>query len=148
MSPAAIRSALSRLSLATKLLIAVPLVNLLLFLPRTIGAPKELFNVVFVVSALLCIVGFTIGNGVNKMASGINALGHVRVGEVSHASLQVRASVILSFYMSFLVPILNVVTAMWVLYRVRSAMGVLRSIQSGRRSNEARRHEKFGAMGT
>ena len=131
MSPAAIRSALSRLSLATKLLIAVPLVNLLLFLPRTIGAPKELFNVVFIVSALLCIVGFAIGNSVNKMASGINALGHVRVGEVSHASLQVRASVILSFYISFLVPILNVVTAMWVLYRVRSAMGVLRSIQEG-----------------
>jgi hypothetical protein len=148
MSPAAIRSALSRLSLATKLLIAVPLVNLLLFLPRTIGAPKELFNVVFIVSALLCIVGFAIGNSVNKMAGGINALGRVGVREVSHASLQVRASVILLFYISFLVPILNVVTAMWALYRVRSAMGVLRSIQDGRLSNEARRREKFGAMGT
>lgn len=148
MSPAAVRSALSRLSLATKLLIAVPLVNLLLFLPRAIGAPKELFNLVFVVSALLCIVGFAIGNSVNKMVSGINALGRVRVGEVSHASLQVRASVILCFYISFLVPILNVVTAMWALYRVRSTMGLLRSTESSRLSNEARRREKFGAMGT
>jgi hypothetical protein len=148
MTPAAIRSALSRLSLATKLLMAVPLVNLLLFLPRTIGAPKELFNVVFVSSALLCIVGFAIGNSVNKMASGINALGRVGVREVSHASLQVRASVILMFYVSFLIPILNAFTAMWALYRVRSAVAVLKSMESGRLANEARRREKFGAMGT
>lgn len=148
MTPAALRSALSRLSLTSKWQNAVPVVNPLLILPRTIGARKEPFNVVFVVSALLCIAGFAIGNSVSKMASGINALGRVGIGQVSHASLQVRASVILTFYASFLIPILNAFTAMRALYRVRLAVGVLKSMESGRLANEARRREKFGAMGT
>ena len=69
MTPAA---ALSRLRLSTKLLLAVLPVHLLLFLPRLAGAPAELFNVVWILSALLCIAGFMLADpllGINAEAA-------------------------------------------------------------------------------
>ena len=48
--------------------------------------------------------------------------------------------------MSFLVPVLNLVTAMWTLYRVRSAIGILRDRANGQLAQQKRR-DKFQPAG-
>ncbi len=144
MTPAA---ALSRLRLSTKLLLAVVPVHLLLFLPRLAGAPAELFNVVWILSALLCIAGFMLADpllGINAEAADFT---RTRMTIGRHAERQARWSIVLSFYMSFLVPVLNLVTAMWTLYRVRSAIGILRDRANGQLAQRMRR-DKFRPEGS
>lgn len=140
-------AALSRLSLATKLLLAVVPVHLLLFLPRLAGAPAELFNVVWILSALLCIAGFMLASsllGINAEAADFT---RTRMAIGRHAERQARWSIVLGFYVSFLVPVLNLVTAMWTLYRVRSAIGILRDREKGQLTRQ-RRRDKFRPAGS
>ncbi len=144
MTPAA---ALSRLNLSTKLLLAVVPVHLLLFLPRLAGAPAELFNVVWILSALLCIAGFMLADpllGINAESADFT---RTRMAIGRHAERQARWSLVLGFYLSFLVPVLNLVTAMWTLYRVRTAIGILRDRENGRLANQQRR-DKFRPVGS
>lgn len=139
-------AALSRLRLSSKLLLAVVPVHLLLFLPRLAGAPAELFNVVWILSALLCIVGFMLASsllGINAEAADFT---RTRMAIGRHAERQARWSIVLGFYMSFLVPVLNLVTAMWTLYRVRSAIGILREREHGQLAQQKRR-DKFRPAG-
>lgn len=139
-------AALSRLRLSTKLLLAVVPVHLLLFLPRLAGAPAELFNVVWILSALLCIVGFMLASsllGINAEAADFT---RTRMAIGRHAERQARWSIVLGFYMSFLVPVLNLVTAMWTLYRVRAAIGILREREKGQLAQQKRR-DKFRPAG-
>ncbi len=116
--------------------------HLLLFLPRLAGAPPELFNVVWALSAVLCIAGLMISNPLLGITAEAGDFTRTRWAVGRHAERQARWSLVLGFYISFLVPVLNLLTAMWILYRVRSAMGALRNLENGRLANVARR-EKF-----
>lgn len=142
MTPAA---ALSRLSLASRLLLSVVPVHLLLFLPRLAGAPAELFNVVWILSTLLCITGFMLASSLLGLNAEAADFTRTRMSIGRQAEREARWYIVLSFYLSFMVPVLNLLTAMWTLYRVRSAMGALRKHESGRLANEKRR-EKFGPI--
>lgn len=136
------RAAKSRLSLSSRLLLAVVPVHLLLFLPRLVGAPPELFNIVWALSASLCIAGLMVANPLLGITAEAGDFTRTRWAIGRHAESQARWFVVLFFYMSFLVPILNLLTAMWILYRVRSAMGQLRNLESAHLANQARR-DKF-----
>lgn len=148
MHNSATRAALSQLSLASKLFIGVAFVHLFLFLPKGLVDMKVVFNLVWALSTLLCILGFFIANRHMGLTSEAAEFTEPRMIFGRRAERKARLSIVLGFYLSFMVPVLNLLIAVWTLVRIRLAVAAFERAAREARESEARRRSKFGPCGS
>ena len=148
MSSPAIRLALKQLAFASRLLIAAMMVHLLLFVPRAVVDPKLAFQVAWFLSSLLCILGFMIANAHLGLNDEVSDFTKPSMAIGRRAERKARLSIALMFYFSFLVPVLNLIVALWTWFRIRGVVSEQKRKAADARAASARRESKFGPMGS
>ncbi len=148
MSTPAIRAALKKLALASKLLGAAAVVHLLLFVPKSLADPKLIFEVVWFASTTFCILGFVIANAYLGFNDEVSDFTQARMVIGRRAERQARLSIALMFYCAFLVPVLNLIVAAWIWFRIRGVVMAQERQAADARASAARRASKFGPIGS
>lgn len=141
------RTAISQLTLAGKLLLGVFFVQLLLFLPGSVVDKGALFNIVWVASAILCFSGFMLANAHLGLSAGVSDVSGLATRHSGRAGLEVRTTIVLGYYLSFLVPLLNAIVAIWIYIRIRLAIRGVEQAAREATARDARRRDKFGPIG-
>jgi hypothetical protein len=134
------RQTLSLLTLSRRLLVAAVLVELLIFLPRGLVDPQRLFNLVWVGSSVLGIVGFLIAYNV----LGLKQEALEASGTWYLFGPNIRATAVLMFGATFFVPFINLVIFVWTYFRIGSAVQAFERERQYQQQMQARRSRVMG----